>query len=188
MNARLNMGIDLMALGREDEAEEQFRIVEKVAEGPLPESFAFWRYAQRLYHSYGELWLRRGDLARAADYAERCLELAEGNESRKYIVQGRRLRAELLKTQRRLEEADHDLSVSLELAHAVGNPPDLWKTYAAIGALRGEQDRVKEARAAYGEALAVIDRVAASLADDRLRTTLLASEPVAQIRRAAGEP
>ncbi|HKY74773.1 MAG TPA: tetratricopeptide repeat protein, partial [Acidimicrobiia bacterium] len=183
MNARLNIGIDLVALGRTDEAEEQFRLVEKVAHGPLPEAFTFWRYSQRLYHSYGSLWLSRGDLVRAADYAERCLELAERNTSRKYIAQGRRLRTQIYMMQGRLDEAERDLSVALEFATQVGNPPVLWQTYAAIGDLRLAQDREKEARQAYGEALLVIDNVAASLTDEQLRDTFLTSTPVEAIRR-----
>ena len=187
MNARLNMAIDLVALDRPDEAEEQFRIVEKVAEGPLPESFAFWRYAQRLYHSYGELWLTRGDVGRAADYADRCLDLAEGNTSRKYITHGRRLRAQVLMAQGRFDEAEQDLSVALELAHEVGNPPQLWQTHAAIGDLRRAQGRPEEARQAYADALSVIDTVAASLTDEQLRNTFLRSKPVEGIRRSGAE-
>jgi len=185
MNARLNMAIDLVALDRPDEAEEQFRIVQRVAEGPLPDSFAFWRYSQRLYHSYGELWLSRGDLGRAAHYAEQCLELAEGNISRKYIVQGRRLQAQVRMAEGRLDEAEQDLAVALELAHEVGNPPQLWMTYAALGDLRLEQDQPKEARQAHAEALSVIETVAASLTDEQLRNTFLASKDVEGIRRAA---
>jgi tetratricopeptide (TPR) repeat protein len=185
MNARLNMAINLVALDRPDEAEEQFRIVQQVAEGPLPDSFAFWRYSQRLYHSYGELWLSRGDLGRAAGYAEQCLDLAEGNISRKYIVQGRRLQAQVRMAEGGLDEAEQDLAVALELAHDVGNPPQLWKTYAALGDLRLAQGRAKEARQPYREALSVIDTVAASLTDEELRDTFLASNDVEQIRRAA---
>jgi class 3 adenylate cyclase/tetratricopeptide (TPR) repeat protein len=187
MNARLNMAIDLIALERPDEAEEQFRIVERVAEGPFPDSFAYWRYAQRLYHSYGEFWLARGDLDRAADYAERCLDLAEGNVSRKYIVQGRRLRAQILMANGQLEEAEEDLATALELAHEVGNPPELWKTHSVIGELRLVQSQAKEARQAFGEALAVIDRVAESLTDEQLRDTFLTSHAVEAIRRSGAE-
>jgi class 3 adenylate cyclase/tetratricopeptide (TPR) repeat protein len=185
MNARLNMAIDLMALGRHDEAEKEFQLVETVAEGPLPDSFAFWRYAQRLYHSYGQLWLARGDLGRAADYAERCLELAEGNISRKYIVQGRRLRAHVLMAQRRLEEAEEDVAVALQLAHEVRNPPEVWETYAAIGRLLLAQGRAEEARGAYTEALSIIDTVVRSLTDEPLRATFMRSSMVDEIRRAA---
>jgi tetratricopeptide (TPR) repeat protein len=185
MNARLNMAIDFVALNRPDEAEEQFRIVQQIAEGPLPGSFAFWRYSQRLYHSYGELWLTRGDLGQAAGYADRCLDLAEGNRSRKYIVQGRRLRAQILMAEGRLDEAEQDLSVALEFAHEVGNPPQLWVTHAAIGDLRLAQGRAKDGRQAYGEALAVIEAVAELLTGEQLRSTFLASEPVQRIRRAS---
>jgi class 3 adenylate cyclase/tetratricopeptide (TPR) repeat protein len=188
MNARLNMAIDLMAMERPDEAEKEFRVVEAVAEGPLPDSFAFWRYSQRLYHSYGELWLTRGDLGRAADYAERCLELAEGNMSRKYIAQGRRLRAQVLMAQGQVEEAQQDLSVALELAREVGNPPQLWETQAAIGDLRRAQGRPEEAGEAYANAFSVIDTVAGSLTDDDLRSTFLESKRVEAIRRAAASP
>jgi tetratricopeptide (TPR) repeat protein len=187
MNARLNMADDLVALGRREDAEEQFRTVEAVAEGPLPDAFAFWRYAQRLYHSYGELWLARGDLARAAGYADRCLELALGNSSRKNVVKGRRLRAQVLIGQGRLKEAEDELSAALEVAQEVGNPPQLWKTHAAIGDLHRAHSRSEEARHAHAEALSIIETVAESLGDQHLRATFLESEHIQGIRRAAAD-
>jgi class 3 adenylate cyclase/tetratricopeptide (TPR) repeat protein len=182
MNARLNMADDLVALGRADEAEEEFRLVETVAEGPLPEAFAYSRYAQRLYHSYGELWLARGDLDRAAEYAERCLELAEGNLGRKNIVKGRRLRAKVLMAQVRLDEAEQDLIPALEFAREVGNPPQLWETYAAFGEMRFAQGRADQAHQAYANARSVIDAVAGTLRDRELRETFLSSAQVLAIR------
>jgi hypothetical protein len=65
----------------------------------------------------------------------------------------------------------------------VGNPPQLWKTHAAIGELRCAQERAQEARRAYGEALSVIEGVAASLTDPQMRDTFLHSEHVETIRR-----
>jgi class 3 adenylate cyclase/tetratricopeptide (TPR) repeat protein len=187
MNARLNLADNLVALGQPEEAEEQFRTVEEVAEGPLPGAFGCWRYSQHLFHSYGELWLARGDLARAASYADRCLELAVHNSSRKNVVKGRRLRAEVLIRQSRLQEAEEELSTALELAHEVGNPPQLWKTHAAIGDLRRTQGRSEEAGHAYAEALSIIDTVAGSLSDQPLRATFLESNHVEGIRRAAAD-
>ena len=40
-----------------------------------------WRYAQHMFHSYGELWLERGDSAKAMSYAEECMQLAEKSEA-----------------------------------------------------------------------------------------------------------
>jgi len=73
-NVRLNLGDTFLALGRLDEAEAHFRWVEQVARNPRPQDhFMLWRYSQRLFHSYGELWLRRGDAAKALAYADECL-------------------------------------------------------------------------------------------------------------------
>jgi tetratricopeptide (TPR) repeat protein len=187
MNARLNIADDLVALGQLDEAEEQFRLVEAVARGPLPAAWACWRYSQRLFHSYGELWLNRGDPVRALAYAEECLELAQHNRSTKNLIKGRRLRAQALMVLGRLREAKQELCTALEGALELGNPPQLWKTHAAIGDLRRAQGRSEDARQAYREAFTVIDKVAASLTNQKLRKTFLASGHVQNIIRAASE-
>jgi len=185
-NARLNLGDDLLALGRPDEAEEQFQKVEQVVRNPRPQDrWMLWRYSQRLFHSYGELWLVRGDHGRALAYADECLALAEQSDSRKNIVKGCRLRGQVLLPQGKLAEAEKELAAALEIAQQVGNPPQLWKTQAALGDLRKAQGRPEDARQAYRDALAVIQGVAAGLSDESLRDTFLNSEHVQGIRLAA---
>jgi class 3 adenylate cyclase/tetratricopeptide (TPR) repeat protein len=187
-NARLNLADSLMALGRADEAEEHFQWVEKVVRNPRPpELWMLWRYAQHLFHSYGELWLQRGDAEKALSYADECLELAEKSESRKIIVKARRLRGQALMALRQVKQPERDIDSAIQLAQEVGNPPQLWKTYVALGDLRKAQRREKEAREAYGEALAVIKRVAEGLEDEKLRETFLSSRHVRGIREKAGE-
>jgi class 3 adenylate cyclase/tetratricopeptide (TPR) repeat protein len=185
-NARLNLGDNLMTLGRLSEAEEQFLIVERVVRNPRPpDRWALWRYAQHMLHSYGELWLARGDAETARRYADECLALAGQTESRKNIVKARRLRGQVFLARGDLDAAEHELLTALDLAHEVANPPQLWKTYAALGELRAAQGRGDDARDAYAEALAVIDGVAAGLSDAELRTTFLESALVQGIRQAA---
>jgi len=82
-----------------------------------------------------------------------------------------------------LKEADEEFAAALRTALEVGNPPQLWKTHAAIGALRSAEGRPEEARRAYGEALSVIEHVASSLTDRQMRDTFLHSEHVETIRR-----
>ena len=144
-----------------------------------------WRSSQHLFHSYGELWLARGDLERASAYADECLELALFNSSDKNVVKGRRLRGQILLACGRIQEAEEELAAALATACEMGNPPQLWKTHAAIGELRLAQGKTDDARAAYGEALSVIGGVAGSLNDEQLRETLLRSKHVEGIRRAA---
>jgi len=185
-NARLNLGDNLVALGCPDEAEEQFQTVEQVVRNPRPQDrWMLWRYSQHLFHSYGELWLARGDCDKALAYADECLALAEQSDSRKNIVKGRRLRGQVLLAQGKLPEAERELATVLEIAQQIGNPPQLWKTHAALGDLRQAQGRGNDARQAYRDALAVIEGVAAGLSDESLRETFLSSDHVQGIRRAA---
>jgi tetratricopeptide (TPR) repeat protein len=189
MHARLNLGDNLMALGRPFEAEEHFRTAEAVAGSPNPaERWMAWRYSEHLFHSYGELCLAGGDLERASIYADRCLDLAVQNASTKNVIKGRRLRGQVLMAEGRLEEAETTLAAALEAARELGNPPQLWKTHAALGDLRRVQGRVDEALTAYRDALAVIEAMAARLGNDEHRERFLTSVAVGKIcRAAAGE-
>jgi tetratricopeptide (TPR) repeat protein len=183
-NARLNLGDALLALGRLEDAEAQFRAVEQMVRTPRPHNrYMLWRYAQHLFHSYGELWLARGDAARALAYADECLALAEPTNSRKYVAKGRRLRGQALLAQGRLAEAEQELDTALQIAQQLGNPPQLWKTYVALGDVRRVQGRGQDAHAAYHAALAIIDRVAAALTDASLRETFLTSAHIQHIRQ-----
>jgi tetratricopeptide (TPR) repeat protein len=184
-HARLNLGDNLAALGRLDEAEEQFRVVEQVVRQP-PDQWMLWRYAQHMFHSYGDLWLARGDAARALSYADECLHLAEQTESRKNIVKGRRLRGQALVALGQLGEAEQELGRALALAQAVRNPPQLWKTHLALGELRAAQGRPDEARASYRAALEIVEGVAAGLTDALLRETFQTSAHVRHVRQLAG--
>jgi tetratricopeptide (TPR) repeat protein len=186
-NARLNLGDTLLTLGRVDEAEEHCDVVENIVRAPTrpEERMMAWRYSQHLFHSYGELWLVRGDYGKALAYADECLKVAEETESRKNIVKGRRLRGEVFLAQGNLEEAEGEIKTALEEARGVGNPTQLWKTCAALGDLRREQGRPEDGRQAYREALSVIEKVAKGFADDSRRETFLNSSRVRELRSKA---
>jgi tetratricopeptide (TPR) repeat protein/transcriptional regulator with XRE-family HTH domain len=183
-NARLNLGDSLAALGRLDEAEEHFQTVEQLVRHPRPEDrWMLWRFAQHLFHSYGELWLVRGDGDRALSYADECLQLAETSDSRKNIVKARRLRGQVFLARGAVVEAEVELDRAIDTARQIGNPPQLWKTLATVGELRQAQGRLAASRQAYHEATSIIDSVAAGLHDKSLRDTFLSSLHVQHIRR-----
>jgi tetratricopeptide (TPR) repeat protein/transcriptional regulator with XRE-family HTH domain len=180
-NARLNLGDCLLALGSADEAEEHFLAIEQVVKQPHPQDhWMLWRYAQHLFHSYGELWLGRGDLEHALAYADRCLALAEPSDSAKNIVKACRLRGQVLLAQGKQGEAEREIARALQLAQRLGNPPQLWKSYAALGELRNAQGNDEAARAAYNAAVTIIDQVARGLAAP-LRVIFLSSPHIRQI-------
>ena len=185
-NARLNLGDNLLALGRLSEAEEHFKKVEHIVRNPKSQDqFLLWRYSQHLFHSYGELWFERDDLDKAIAYADECLALAEQSNTQKNIVKSRRLRGQVFLKLDKLDKAMDELSIALKVAMRVGNPTQLWKTHAILGDLFQARDQSNEACRAYGKAFSVIDGVAANLQDNSLRDTFLRSHDVHVIRQKA---
>ncbi|MCK5103390.1 MAG: AAA family ATPase, partial [Cyclobacteriaceae bacterium] len=121
-NARLNLGDNLMEIGKIEEAEKQFQIVEKIVSNDKPEErLDLWRYSQHLFHSYGELWLIRNEFGKAMDYANKCLTIASQGKSNKNIVKARRLRGQVFIKKGEIESAENEIKIALELAKKVGN-------------------------------------------------------------------
>ena len=174
-NALLNLGDNLVALGDLDQAEQHYREVENVVSNPRPpDEWMLWRYSQHLFHSLGELGLRRGDPETAMSYAERCVERAVATESLKNVVKGRRLRAEASIALGEVERARIDLTEALVVARSIANPPQLWKTLAVMARVQPDDDRTGAAR----EAMSVVEQMAAHLGTDGARETLLSSPAV----------
>jgi hypothetical protein len=111
-----------------------------------------WRYAQHLFHFMGELCLARGDVEAAVAYADECLSSAETSQRVKNIVKARRLRGQALLVNGDLPMAADELTPAIETARQFGNPPQLWKTLAAVGDLHVVQSRAADAVDAYHEA------------------------------------
>jgi predicted ATPase len=81
-----------------------------------------------VFASLGELWLARGDPAKAQEFADQCLELATRTNLRKYLVKAWRLKGESALARGQWDEAEGMLRQALALAQAIGNPTQLWKT------------------------------------------------------------
>ena len=183
-NVEINLGDCYRLAGDLEQA--QFYL-EKVYQdiqrrGTPGEEWMKWRYAQHLYHSIGELWLTKGDAGPALRCAEACLELASATTSRKNLVKGWRLQGQAYCRQRRLPEAEAALQKALTIAREIGNPPQLWQTYQALGEFFEQLGQRDQARSAYTSALRVIDEVANRLQDQELKHILLVARPVEEIR------
>ncbi|MCC6174415.1 MAG: AAA family ATPase [Chloroflexi bacterium] len=182
-NADLNLADCYLALGRLEEARRHLEHIPLQAERRPVWGGCVARYGQHEQATLGELWLAAGQVDHALGCADACLATAERSGSRRYIIRGRRLRGLALIARHDLAAAEPDLAMAQDLARVVANPVQLWKTIAAIGQLRATQGRLADAKAAYGEALAILEKVAADLADESLRATLLNSEQVTHLRR-----
>jgi tetratricopeptide (TPR) repeat protein len=141
-----------------------------------------WRYSQHLYHSLGKLWLIKGDADKALMFAGECLKLAEPTLTRKNLVKGWRLKGQAFCAQGSLHEAEQALQKALGIATEIGNPPQLWKTYQALGKLYERKGEAEQAQSAYTSAMQVIEDVASRLQDQELKHTFLSAQPVQAIR------
>jgi class 3 adenylate cyclase/tetratricopeptide (TPR) repeat protein len=145
-----------------------------------------WRYSMHAFVSSGELALLRGDLPEAERWNARSLAIAVKTDSRKYLVRGWRLAGEIAAARRDWSEATATLGRAVGLATEIGNPPQLWKTRAALGRAldaAGERDRAGEA---YRAALEAVEATRAGLRDGRLRTSFDAARETGELERLAG--
>ena len=67
----------------------------------------------------------------------------------------------------------------------IENPPQLWKTYVALGDLQHDQKKNDQALQAYDNALELIEKVAGELNDQSLKATFLNSEYVKSVQKKA---
>jgi hypothetical protein len=131
--------------------------------------------------------MERGDLTAALAFADECLLGARATDSPKNIVKALRLRGQTLLARGELALAAVELKEALELARRLGNPPQLFRTLAAVGDLRRAQGDQSAGMRTYRHALAVIDGVAAGLADPLLRERFLSSSEIERIRELADQ-
>ena len=92
-NAELNLADGFLATGDAALAREICEGVQGVVRSPTTSDFMRWRYTQHLFACMGEAWLALDQAGKAADCADRCLDLATRTSSRKYLARGWRLKA-----------------------------------------------------------------------------------------------
>jgi len=106
--------------------------------------------------------------------------------SRKYLARGWRLRGEIALVSRAWDESETALREALTIAERVGNPTQLWKTHAALGALYAAVRRSEASSKAYRSAMEVVDRMKASIDDPKLTETLTNAPAVRELYQRSG--
>jgi tetratricopeptide (TPR) repeat protein len=188
-NAEINLADVAIAQGDLPLAAEILTGVHRLVKDPTTSDWMKWRYSTHLFASLADLCLARGDDRKAAEWADECLEIATRTRARKNLVKGWRARAELATRARRWDDAEKALREALTVAVAIDNPGQLWRTHAALARLHEAQRRPQKARAAYGAAIAVLDRVRGGLTTPEARAALERAafmQRLTEGRRAAG--
>ena len=171
-NAELNLGDIFLTQGDLVLAQECLDGVYRLVHDPTTSERMKWRYSMHLFASLGELWLARGETARAQEFTNQCLDIATRTNARKYLVRGWRLRGEIALAHHQRDEAAAWLHQALTCAQTLGNPTQLWKTHLALGRLLTAAKRPEQAQQAYHTARQVIEQVKARLQNPALRVSL----------------
>ena len=186
-NSELNLGDIFLAQGDFGAAEGFFDRVHHQVRDPATSEWMRWRYSTRLFASLGEMWLARGDPVKAREFNEQSLEIAKRTSSQKYLVRGWRLKGEIALAHRQLKVAEEWLLKSLDLAQAIGNPTQLWKTHLTMGRVHTEAKRLEKARPEYRAARSVVERIKTNLQDPKLRASLENYPVIRQIFELSGD-
>ena len=177
-NARLNLADIELERGDLERARTQLDWVGSVVTDPGPSDwFGLWRYTMHWRADTIRMSLLEGDLDLAAREAQRLIDDAEENGSRKYEAIGLRLAAETARLAGDHATARTAIGQATDVAEAIGSPTQRWNCYAEGAALARALGDQLAAADLTRQATELIGTIAAGLRPER-RARFLAADRV----------
>jgi tetratricopeptide (TPR) repeat protein len=184
INSVINLGYDYTHQGEREKSPPAFREAEAMLER---DGWLRWRFNLRLQGGSAEYWLTQGDLGRAEECARRLLQAATHHGVPKYIAVAHKLLAEVAVARGEWAVAESELNTALDWLNRYPVPIVAWKTYAALGRVRLQLGDNQAARAAFAQAAAIVQKIAANVNDEDLRATFLSSAAVREVLNESSE-
>ena len=167
--SHVNAGQIYMLGGDHDRAYERFQVATSVIDQM---NWFNWLFRTRLEWELGSYWLARGDLSRAEAHASTSLDIARRALCRKHLAWGLKLKGDIAVADDRMQDGQTAYGDALGVLSNYPCPPVEWqirKSYAALkrgmGDSAGADDELRHARA-------VVNSLAESVTDERLRRGL----------------
>jgi tetratricopeptide (TPR) repeat protein len=177
-----NLAENAVAEGNYEQAEKYLDDLSKKAEADPGYLLNKHRWEVRQLCTLGEIFLHREENDEAMRCAHKAFEIAEKTLNKRGMIKINRLIGEIYIKKRDLVKAEQRLNEALANAKEVDNPPQLWRTYSALGQLKEAQGLNREAKKQYREALQVIENVSSNLEDEKIRKIFLNSDSIIKIR------
>jgi class 3 adenylate cyclase/tetratricopeptide (TPR) repeat protein len=171
-NPELNLADIFIARGDLALAGEVLEGVQALVKAPTTSEWMRWRYSTHLFASLADLAVARGDHRAAVTWADQCLGLAVPTQSRRYVVRGLRVRAQVAMGERRWDAAEQALGEALTVARVMGNPTQLWRTHLELARLHAARGRGESAQAERQEAARVVEERRERALDTEIRGAL----------------
>ena len=183
-NAIVNLAENAVAEGDYKQAEKQLQDISKKAETDPGYLVNKHRWGVRQLCTSGEIFLHKNETDKAMNCAQKAFAIAERTFNKRGMVRINRLMGAIYVTKKDFLKAEEKLTEALAGAKEVGNPPQLWRTFYALGQLKKAQGLYDEAEGKYREGLKVIEGTALVLKNKELRDIFLNSDQVLQIKKA----
>jgi tetratricopeptide (TPR) repeat protein len=183
-NALINLGYDCSHVAEPEQALRSFEKAEAILEVDV---WSRWLFQMRLFAGLATHHLLQKELDKAETHARLLSDVANRYGSRKYMAIADKLLAETAIARGDLLEADAHLKAALDRLAAFPVPVVEWKIYSLLGRLR-LQLRDGMAEQANEMARIIVQSIAASIDDEKLRTSFLGSPAVKGIPRERGVP
>jgi len=152
------------------------------------EDLGFVMIGQRgLWLAAAEYAHARGDAERGLRYINHLGETAKNAEGRgvravPYLLL---VRAPMLMTLGRPDEAERDLDIALALIREAPSLAIEWRVLSLLADVYASTGRAEEARTTAGQAMHIIEQIAQTIPDATLRHLFLISDRVERVRRCA---
>ena len=177
-NSLINLGIDYTHEGDGEKTVSAFHEVKDIF---ARDAWFRWRYNIRLQAATAEHWLKQGDVKKAGEFAQQLLETATEHGVHKYIAVAHKLMGDVEIARGNFEPGEKQFAAVLKELQDYPAPVVAWKTYAHIGRLKLKLGDTSAAREAFGQAAEIVNRIAANVSDEKLRTTFMQSSAVTEV-------
>jgi tetratricopeptide (TPR) repeat protein len=182
-SALLNLCLDYVAAGRDAEATEAVRDIERLR---ARAGWFGWLYEIRFENVLAERCLAAAALDEAQLRAERVLDAAGVVGARTYVAGARRILAEAALARGDAGSARSHLQEALAVLGDRTAPLIRWRVNASLGRAARADGDAPAAREAFARAAALMRELAANCDEAALRETFLGSGPALEVLRGAG--
>ena len=177
-----SLALDAAALGRIDEAQGHI----KQARQALDKEQNRLDFPQQVTHAEGRVLLALGRTAEARDTATTLSEMVAATGTQHWRVSAMLLWADATLALGDAEGAAPAYAAAAEEAERQGRPPALWRALAGLVEAQRGLGQAQESTASARRAREIIDRLSATVPDERLRATFLQSPKIQRMVALAG--
>ncbi|HEV8338636.1 MAG TPA: tetratricopeptide repeat protein [bacterium] len=179
---RASLAADKAALGRWEEAETEITRARRA----LEETETRLDFAEEVAYLEGLSEILHGRPAEAHRIAEHLARLVEIGEAKHWRVPGLLIAGEAAAALGEHTDALGQFQEAAREAETTGRLPALWRALAGMTEVHKTQGRPGEASASAQKGREIIERIAASVPDERLRAVFLHSRRVQRVLALAG--